>query len=249
MFGELCKTCLLYHPFFVCLTETHLSGDPVDSICPPGYVIAAHHDRTKHGGGVLILARDSCLFDEIDTTAVAIPGTAELVAIAYCELLIVCCYRQPSQCDTSLISSLDTLLDSHQHLTPFICGDFNVHEHSWLSSTHSSTAGTATKDFSDSRGLLQLVDFPTRGTAILDLVLYGHQGSIQSFSAFNTSDHLVLLVTVSMSTPDFVISSLPFIDVFITGPGPIGTAHLTTFHLSLGTCQVLWSPLFHVQLL
>ena len=150
-FGELCKTCLLYHPFFVCLTETHLSGDPVDSICPPSYVIAACRDRTKHGGGVLILARDSCLFDEIDTTAVAIPGTAELIAIAYCELLVVCCYRQPSQCDTSLISSLDTLLDSHQHPTPFICGDFNVHEHSWLSSTHSSAAGTITKDFSDSR--------------------------------------------------------------------------------------------------
>ena len=79
-----------------------------------------------------------------------------------------------------------------------------------MSSTHSSAAGTATKDFSDSRGLVQLVDFPTRGTAILDLVLYGHQGSIQSFPAFNTSDHLVLLVTVSMSTPDFVISSPPF---------------------------------------
>ena len=28
-------------------------------------------------------------------------------------------------------------------------------------------------------GLLQLVDFLTRGNAILDLVLYGHQGSIQ----------------------------------------------------------------------
>ena len=158
---------------------------------------------------MLILARDSCLFDEIDTSVVAIPGTVELVAVAYRELLIICCYCQPSQCDTSLILSLDTLLDSHQHLTPFICGDFNVHEHSWLSSSHSSAAGTATKDFSDSRGLLQLVDFPTRGNAILDLVLYGHQGSIQSFPAFNTSDHLVLLVTVSISTSDFVISSTP----------------------------------------
>ena len=78
----------------------------------------------------------------------------------------------------------DPLLDSHQHLTPFIYGDFNVHEHSWLSSTNSSGAGTATKDFSDSRGLLQLVDFPIHGTAILDLVLYGHQGSILSFPTF-----------------------------------------------------------------
>ena len=138
------------HPSFVCLTETHLSSDPVDSICPSGYVIEAHHDRTKHGGSVLILTRDSCLLDEIDTSAIAIPSTAELVAVANYELLIVCCHHQPSQYDISLISPLDTLLDNHQHLTPFIC-DFNAHEHSWLSSTHSSAAETATKDFSDSR--------------------------------------------------------------------------------------------------
>ena len=109
-----------------------MSDDPVDSVCPPGYMIAARRDRTRHGGGVLILARDSCLFDEIDTTTVAIPCTAELVAIVYHELLIVCCYCQPSQSDTSLILSLDALLDNHQDLTPFICGDFNVHEQSWL---------------------------------------------------------------------------------------------------------------------
>ena len=68
-FGELCKTidiiyniygktCLSYHPLFVCLTETHLSDDPADSVCPPGYVIPARCDRTRHRGGVLILARD-----------------------------------------------------------------------------------------------------------------------------------------------------------------------------------------------
>ena len=56
------------------------------------------------------------------------------------------------------------------------------------------------------RGLLQLVDLPTRSHAILDLILFGHQGSIQSFPAFNTSDHLVLLVTVSISNSDFVSS-------------------------------------------
>lgn len=108
---------------------------------------------------------------------------------------------------TSLISLLDTLLDNHQNLTPLICGDFNVHEQSWLSSTHFSTAGTATKDFSDSRELSQLVDFPTRGGAILDLVFYGHQRSIQPLPAFNTSDHLVLLVIVSISNSDFVAVS------------------------------------------
>jgi len=105
--------------------------------------------------------------------------------------------------------SLDTLLDNHQDLTQVICGDFNVHEQSWLSSTHSSVAGIAARDFSDSRGLSQLVDFLTCGEAILDLGLYGHQGSIQPLPAFNISDHLVLLVSVLTSDFNFVSPSAP----------------------------------------
>ena len=59
-------------------------------------------------------------------------------------------------------------------------------------------AGTATKDFSDSRGLNQLVDFSTHGSAILKLVLYGHQGSVQPLP-----NHVVLMVTISISNSDF----------------------------------------------
>ena len=55
----------------------------VDLIYPSSYVIAACRDRTKHGDGVLKLARYSCLFDDINTTVVTISSTAELVAIAH----------------------------------------------------------------------------------------------------------------------------------------------------------------------
>ena len=68
----------------------------VDLICFSGCVIAACRDRIKHKGGVLISARDSCLFDDINTTVVTISSTAELVAIVHRELLIVFCYRQAS---------------------------------------------------------------------------------------------------------------------------------------------------------
>ena len=42
-------------------------------------------------------------------------------------------------------------------------------------------AGAAIKNFSDSRGLLLLTDFLTHGNAIMDLVLYVYQGSINHF--------------------------------------------------------------------
>ena len=70
--GELCKTCSELRPSIVCLTKKHLFADATDSFCPLGYVVAARHDRSKHGGGVLILAQEAISFEEIDTSTIAI---------------------------------------------------------------------------------------------------------------------------------------------------------------------------------
>ena len=102
---------------------------------------------------------------------ISVAEKAELVAIRVHFFLIVCCYRQPSSIDVTLLTNLDHLLDKYPLLSPVICGDFNVHESTWLHSSHTSSAGTATLDFCESRGLYQLITFPTRLNAILDLVM------------------------------------------------------------------------------
>ena len=89
----MCKTCSELCPAIVCLTETHLRDDATDSFCPQDYVVAARRDRTKYGGGVLILAQETILFEEIDTSIIAVPEKAELVAVSCCDTLFVCCYR------------------------------------------------------------------------------------------------------------------------------------------------------------
>ena len=187
---RLAESCVRPAWNFVRLTETHLLADATDSFCPLGYVVAARRDR---GGEVLILAQKAILFEEIDTSTIAVLETAELVAISCYDTLFVCCYRQPSPSDTTLLTCLDTLLDKHS-LPPVICGDFNVHESSWLHSTHTSSAGTATLDFCESRNLLQLVDFPTRRDAILDLILSEHSGLVKELPNLNASDHVAILL-------------------------------------------------------
>ena len=159
--------------------------------------MATRRDRSKHGDGVLILIQEHILFEEVDTTEISIAEKAELVAIISHSLLIVCCYRQPSSVDVTVLTNLDHLLDKYPSLSPVICGDFNVHESTWLHSSHTSSAGTATLDFCESRGLHQLVNFPTRLNAIkfLDLVLTEHPGSAQALLNLNTSDHVTVLVT------------------------------------------------------
>jgi len=73
----------------------------------------------------------------------------------------------------------------------------------WLKSTHTSPMGTATLDFCDSRGLSQLVHFPTHDTAILDLVLSEHDCKIKSLPNFNTSDHAALMITIPLFSASY----------------------------------------------
>ena len=116
--GELCRMCTEFHPFIVCLSETHLCDNTTDSFCPPGYVVAARRDRSKHGSGVLILLREVILFKEISTAVFSIAEKAELVAVRVQSFIIVCCYRQPSSVDVTLLNNLDHLLDKYPSLSP-----------------------------------------------------------------------------------------------------------------------------------
>ena len=96
-------------------------------------------------------------------------------------------------------------MDTYASVLPVICGDFNIHESSWLHFNHTSSTGTATLDFCESRDVHQRVNFPTRLNAILDLVLSENPGSTQALPNFNTSDHVVVLLTL----PSFTNAIIP----------------------------------------
>ena len=80
-----------------------------------------------------------------------------------------------------------------------ICGDFNVHEASWLKSSHTSTAGTAALDFCESRGLHQLIHFLTRQEAILDLILSEHTVTVTQLPNLNNSDDVAIFLSLVTS--------------------------------------------------
>ena len=66
-FAELSASTLLLCPDFIALVETHLvSGESLQMYLPPGYVVAARHDRSCHGGCVLLLCRDVLLVASIN---------------------------------------------------------------------------------------------------------------------------------------------------------------------------------------
>ena len=79
-----------------------------------------------------------------------------------------------------------------------IC-DFNVHEASWLKSSHTSTAGTAALDFCESKGLQQLIHFPTQQDAMLDLLLSEHTGTVTRLPNLNNSDNVAIFLSLATS--------------------------------------------------
>ena len=99
-------------PHFLCLTETHLEADPDSSITPTGYVVKARADRTKHGGGVIIMAREDILCDKYPTEKYNICERAEICTVnipgsgTACPTTLVCVYTQPSTSNTTLIEQL-----------------------------------------------------------------------------------------------------------------------------------------------
>ena len=131
-------------PHFLCLTETHLEADPDSSITPTGYVVKARTDRTKHGGGVIILCdkyptekynvRER---SEIWTVNISGSGTA-------CPMTMVCVYTKPSTSNTTLIEQLELLYDDireDDEQQALIVGDFNAHEEEWLKSNTTDARG------------------------------------------------------------------------------------------------------------
>ena len=82
-------------------------------------------------------------------------------------LMFMCVlYRSPNSDDsiyTSLPENMDQRLSSHPNSLFLICGDFNCHHASLLGVGSSPTYhGTSAKDFCNSWGLTQSVNFPMR---------------------------------------------------------------------------------------
>ena len=134
-------------PHFLCLTETHFEADPDSSITPTGYVVKARADQTKHGGGVIIMAREDILCDKYPTEKYKIHERAEICAVnipssdTACPMTLVCVYTQPSTSNTTLIEQLELLYEQQA----LIVGDFNAHEEEWLKSTTTDARGKATR--------------------------------------------------------------------------------------------------------
>jgi hypothetical protein len=192
-FPELCRVALDEKPAAICLVETHLVS--LESIeLPPEYVIAARKDRSRFGGGVLIMCQSQISHSEVDVNDLYKKGTSEIVAVKLLGTCLTCCYRQPND-DTTLVNNLNLLIDRIKG-PAIIVGDLNAHEKEWLKSSNTNKAGEEIRDLCESKGLLQLVLEPTRLESTLDLVITNGSGKTKIIPSLGSSDHKTIVAEI-----------------------------------------------------
>jgi hypothetical protein len=173
-------------PDIVFGTETWVDASVTDSqIVPPGYIVY-RKDRKMNGGGVLLAVRDTirtCAAPEFDTDCEIVWCKLDIVGH---KSLYLCSYYNPKTSNQEGFVQFRQSLErasSVNNACILVAGDFNMPGIDWRSkSVKAGCQHSATHqyflDTVEDYGLSQLVDAPTRGTNVLDLVLTNRPASV-----------------------------------------------------------------------
>ena len=160
--------------------ESKLDGEPTYSVFPSNYTVYMK-DRNSAGGGVFIAIKDTFasypLYDA-DTNCEIVWASLQLNG---CKKLILASYYRPPKSSIDEVeqfcTSANKVLASHSPNYPqvLIGGDFNLPGINWESISVNSQIDVAISltllDCLHLNNLTQLVEKPTRGNNILDLLL------------------------------------------------------------------------------
>ena len=205
--GELSNLCLEKKPTIVIAVETFLDStvqDGADFISIPGYTMCCRRDRTgTSGGGIAVYSLEGVAIHHDPQRD---PKDLELmwlsVSLQSKKLLIGALYRPPSA-NNDIIEYLDTntipKIEEFGAHSVMLVGDFNVHHEDWLGSRNTDSAGRRMLQIASGLGLDQIVNQPTRGDQILDLVLTDIPASSSTLANVGTSDHNPVLVKLDVA--------------------------------------------------
>ena len=183
------------HLDLVAITETFLDEDILDSELVNTSFTVYRRDRNRHGGGVMVLVKSSIPsrrrtdleVENCELVWIEIPVKTK-------KILIGVFYRSPNTSIDHLTQLQDSLQCIHDRDSYILCGDFNTPEIAWktMSPARPSPHTKLVCDIAQQFSLQQLVQEPTRGSNILDLVLTNDTEIVQNVTVtegIQGSDH------------------------------------------------------------
>ena len=185
----------------IALCESWLNNSIPDAfINNCGEYIVYRKDRDSRGGGVCLLIAKS--FSSI-TTRVILPNEYECLELLAVDINVdnintrlILVYRPPGNTydhfkNELLVNALQYLTDSCQRT--IILGDFNLPMVDWRTCSYTSVPScNMLCDYLLYNGLHQIIEFPTRGDNVLDLVFVNDPLLISDANVYppiSTSDH------------------------------------------------------------
>lgn len=178
----------------IALTETWLDSSVSNhELLPSGYKISRRDRERKRGGGVVLAVKDSIKTEPFKFTS----SSLELVGIVIKSLsnsFLVCVSYRPPNAGPEFLQEFSRFLkcaDVSRYKDIIILGDFNYPSIHWLDGSGFSdiTTDRGFTDILQEAGLFQLVNSPTRGQNILDLLLTTNEYLI---------DNILLQMTISL---------------------------------------------------
>ncbi len=196
---DVCTECTL----FICLCETFLHQDIIDSeISMSGFTIIRCDRSERTGGGICIYLKESICYDVLLSFSNSV---CELLIVKLNQpaLIILLLYRPPS-CSSSdfepIINKMFSCMFELSSPLPniILLGDFNLPNMDWSNPKHCFIS-RALCPFIDSFFLEQLVTEPTRINNVLDLI-FSNDDVIDCISVCKTviSDHSLLTVKTNI---------------------------------------------------
>ena len=200
----------------ISLTESHLNDDILDAEIKIDGFYAIRQDRASSPkGGIITYIKDS-----VSTTAKVVAsgskGHIEYLCIYFRDknLLFITIYRPPSENHQQFYEILKIIEDFITSLptSPSIVltGDFNYPNIRWMNGIAVSTQGSAHNspnsllNFASRQFLTQIIDQPTRGTNILDLLFTSNDDIFSKIEISEIpllSDHNLIIANTTLSKP------------------------------------------------
>ena len=167
-------------------------------------------DRADGYGGIFIACHDS-----LASCNIQIESSCELVA---CQIqlpnqphLIICSLYRPPSSNEAYLNECCHQLESIRHSYPdsalWIAGDVNLPDIDWVNNTinshqYSLNLNQIFLDFLQDNALSQLVNYPTRGSNILDVFITDRPSLVEFCNTIDgISDHEAILVTSYVLAP------------------------------------------------
>ena len=188
-------------------TETWLApGTKNSELMLDGYDVY-RRDRPSRGGGVLIAVKTNLCSEQISSSKDSETIFCKIQLKGKKPLVIGCVYRTPDnnlEQSRKIISEIYSIMNKNKKAVFWFGGDFNLPDIDWK--THEIVGHQYLKDInshflemSQDLGLSQIVEFPTRGTTILDLFFTNNPDFVKTCSLLaGLGDHDVVQIQTSL---------------------------------------------------